>query len=126
MLFEKHLFILLPFWIFAYENQLKEYEENEDKIKELTDDFRIIMMRLQEDCENGTIDEYTKCMIVDMSKKVVRNLLGNKFLRSKKRGRDYDDMKGQSHFPDFTLRLYYNTVYGYVKQSCLPAAHFNL
>ena len=79
MIFEKHLFILLPFWIFTYENRLKEYEENEDKREELTDDFRIIMKRLQETCENGTIDEYTKCMIVDMSKKVVRNLLGNKF-----------------------------------------------
>ena len=45
----------------------------------MTDDFRTIMMRLQETCENGTIDEYIKCMIVDMSKKVVRNLLGNKF-----------------------------------------------
>lgn len=79
MIFEKHLFILLPFWIFTYENRLKEYEENEDKREELTDDFRIIMMRLQETCENGIIDEYTKCMITDMSKKVVRNLLGNKF-----------------------------------------------
>ena len=81
MIFEKHLFILLPFWIFTYENRLKEYE---DKREELTDDFRIIMMRLQEDCENGTIDEYTKCMIVDMSKKVVRNLLGNKFPKIRK------------------------------------------
>lgn len=26
-------------------------------------------------------------------------------------------MKGQSHFPGFALRLYYNTVYGHVKQS---------
>lgn len=83
-IFEKHLFILLPFWIFTYENQLKEYEENENQRKKLTDDFRIIMERLQENCENGIIDEYTKCMIVDMSKKVVRNLLGNKFPKVRK------------------------------------------
>ena len=79
MIFEKHLFILLPFWIFTYEDRLKAYEENDNQRKELTDDFRILMIRLQENCEKGTLDEYTKCMIMDMSKKVVRNLLGDKF-----------------------------------------------
>ena len=79
MIFEKHLFILLPFWIFTYEDRLKEYEENENQRKELIEDFRIIIRRLQNNCEEGMMDEYTKCMIIDMSKKVVRNLLGNKF-----------------------------------------------
>lgn len=37
------------------------------------------MAKLQENCEKGILDKYTKCMIIDMSKKVVRNLLGNKF-----------------------------------------------
>ena len=84
MIFEKHLFILLPFWIFTYEDGLKEYEENKDKRKELTNNFGIIIRRLQESCENGILDEYTKCMIIDMSKKVVRNLLGDKFPEIKK------------------------------------------
>ena len=79
MIFEKHLFILLPFWIFTYEERLQEYEENKDQRKELTDDFRIIIRRLWESCERGIIDEYVKCMITDMTKKVVRNLLGDKF-----------------------------------------------
>lgn len=70
---------MLSFWIFTYEDQLKEYEENESQRKELIDDFRILMIQLQENCEKGILDEYTKCMILDMSKKVVRNLLGDKF-----------------------------------------------
>ena len=78
-IFEKHLFILLPFWIFTYEERLQEYEENENRKKELTDDFRIIIRQLLENCENGIIDEYIKCMITDMTKKVVRNLLKDKF-----------------------------------------------
>ena len=70
---------MLSFWIFTYEDQLKEYEENESLRKKLIDDFRILMIQLQENCEKGILDEYTKCMILDMSKKVVRNLLGDKF-----------------------------------------------
>lgn len=49
------------------------------KRKELAEDFRIIIKRLQKNCEEGIMDEYTKCMIIDMSKKVIRNLMGNKF-----------------------------------------------
>ena len=70
---------MLPFWIFTYEERLQEYEEHENRRKELTGDFRIIIRRLLENCENGIIDEYIKCMITDMTKKVVRNLLKDKF-----------------------------------------------
>ena len=69
IIFEKHLFILLPFWIFIYEDRLEEYEGNENQRKELIEDFRIIIRRLQEKCEKGILDEYTKCMVIDMSKK---------------------------------------------------------
>lgn len=84
ILFEKHLFILLPFWIFTYENQLPDYENNENLRKKLLSDFRTILNRLQENCDNGIIDEYTKRMIIDMSKKVVRNFLNNKFPKIRK------------------------------------------
>ena len=84
MIFEKHLFILLPFWIFTYESRLAECEKDEEQRSNLKEDFRTIMKRLQQNCENGIINEYTKCMIVDMSKKVVRNLLGDKFPKVRK------------------------------------------
>lgn len=78
-IFKKRLFFLIPFWIFVHENKLNKYEENEEERKCLVQEFINITKRLQECCENGIIDEYTKCMLVDMSKKVIRNLLGNKF-----------------------------------------------
>ncbi len=53
-----------------------ECEKDEKQRNELKEDFGIIMKQLQESCESGIVDEYTKCMIVDMSKKVVSNLLG--------------------------------------------------
>ena len=83
-IFEKHLFMLLPFWIFIHEGRLAACEKDASIRKIVTDDFKIIMKRLHKDCEKGIIDEYTKCMIVDMSKKVVRNLLGNKFPKLRK------------------------------------------
>ena len=79
IIFQKHLFFLIPFWIFVHESKLKKYEQSESERKKLIQEFISITKRLQETCEKGIIDEYTKCMLIDMSKKVVRNLLGNKF-----------------------------------------------
>lgn len=82
-IFSKHLYFLLPFWIFVHEDELKKYEQDKDEREKLVKEFVIIINRLQEDCERGIIDEYTKCMLVDMTKKVIRNLLGNKYPKVK-------------------------------------------
>lgn len=78
-IFQKQLFFLIPFWIFVYENKLKKCERSKTERNKLVQEFVSITKRLQESCESGVIEEYTKCMLFDMSKKVVRNLLGNKF-----------------------------------------------
>lgn len=83
-IFQKHLFFLIPFWIFVYENKLRHYEQNESDREEMIQEFINITKQLQESCEDGIIDEYTKCMLIDMSKKVIRNLLGNKFPKVRK------------------------------------------
>ena len=77
----KKIFFLIPFWIFVYENSLKKYEQSESDRKELKNEFIKLIKCLQESCEKGIINEYAKCMLIDMSKKVVRNLLGNKFVK---------------------------------------------
>lgn len=82
-IFEKHLFFLLPFWIFVHEDRLKLYEQNKYERQKLVWEYKTIVTRLQERCESGIIDEYTKCMLIDMSKKVIRNLLGNKYPKSR-------------------------------------------
>ena len=78
-IFQKQLFFLIPFWIFVHEDKLKKCEKDEVERDKLVQEFACITNRLQESCERGIIDEYTKSMLIDMSKKVVRNLLGNKF-----------------------------------------------
>ena len=46
---------------------------------QLQKEFLDIRNRLQKCTEEGLIDEYTRCTLLDMSKKVVRSLLGNKY-----------------------------------------------
>ena len=60
-----------PFHLFAYEQDFKVYEENPQKLNELTAVYEGIAEKLNVCEENGVIDAYTKSMIVDMSKKVL-------------------------------------------------------
>ena len=73
-IFEKRLFFLIPFHLFTYEQDFKVYEENPQKLNELTVIYEEIAEKLNVCEENGVIDAYTKSMIVDMSKKVLEHL----------------------------------------------------
>ena len=84
MIFEKKLFFILPFYIFTYEKELKKYERNRSKLMQMQEEFLNIHNRLQNCNEEGLIDEYTRCTLMDMSKKVVRSLLGSKYPKVRK------------------------------------------
>lgn len=73
-IFKKKLFFLIPFHLFTYEQDFKVYEENPQKLNELTAVYEEIAEKLNVCEENGVIDSYTKSMIVDMSKKVLEHL----------------------------------------------------
>ena len=73
-IFEKNLLFLVPFYIFTHENGLKEYNNNPEKLEELKGEYEYIKSRLEELCKEYKIDEYTKCTISEMSKKVVESL----------------------------------------------------
>lgn len=73
-IFEKKLFFLIPFHIFAYEKNFLEYEKDEVRLSELTNVYERIVERLTECAENGTISEYVKGTIIAMSKKVLEAL----------------------------------------------------
>lgn len=76
-IFDKKLYYLIPFHIFAYEQEFAAYEADEFKLKELEAVFSEIRNRLEEDSLKGYLDEYTKTILVDMSKKVIRNIARN-------------------------------------------------
>ena len=73
-IFEKKLFFLIPFHLFTYEQDFKVYEENPQKLNELTTVYEEIAEKLNVCEDNGVIDAYTKVMVVDMSKKVLEHL----------------------------------------------------
>ena len=84
MIFEKELYFIIPFYIFAYEKELRKYEKNQSLRIQLQNEFLDMRNRLQKCTEAGLIDEYTRCTLLDMSKKVVRSLLGDRYPKTKK------------------------------------------
>lgn len=73
-LFEKKLYFLIPFHIFAYKNQLEVYNKDNEKLEELESIYQDIMERLEELIKKGELDEYTRHCIIDMSKKVIGHI----------------------------------------------------
>ena len=84
MIFEKKLYFIIPFYIFTYEKELGKYEKNPPMRIQLQNEFFDMRNRLQKCTEVGLIDEYTRCTLLDMSKKVVRSLLGNRYPQTEK------------------------------------------
>lgn len=73
-IFEKKLFFLIPFHIFAYEKNFADYETDEVKLQELKLIYQQLVRRLDECVETGVITEYVKGIVVAMSKKVLEAL----------------------------------------------------
>ena len=73
-IFEKELLLLIPFYIFSHETRFEEYEKDETKLKALQNEYEQIKNKLEELSEKGTISEYTRCTIIDMSNKVLEHI----------------------------------------------------
>ena len=73
-IFSKGLFFLIPFHIFAYEQDMEAYEKDSEKLSELLCVYEGIIERLDTCVSEHHINEYEKCMLIDMSKKVLEHL----------------------------------------------------
>lgn len=73
-LFARGLLFLVPFHIFAHEKRFTRYETDGTALEELKAEYEMIRTELERLCETGKIDEYTKCMIIDMSNKVLGHI----------------------------------------------------
>lgn len=71
---EKKLFILIPFYIFVYENDFILYNGSEVLMKELKVTFYGIANYLNELVENKELDAYDRYFLINMTVKVVENL----------------------------------------------------
>lgn len=73
-IFEKNLLFLIPFYIFSYEDRFAEYEKDERKAEALEQEYEQIKNRLEEQQNQGIINEYTRRTIIEMSNKVVEHI----------------------------------------------------
>lgn len=73
-IFEKELFFLIPFYIFTRERYFKEYEENEDKLKELEDEYNYIIKRLDDFVERGKLQYFDKMVLIESANEVIKKI----------------------------------------------------
>ena len=81
-LFEKNLFMLLPFYLFSVEKSLQECDENPQKLRELLNDISRIAEFLSTKLKQGVIDTFTNIAIFW---KELRKLWAVKFWNMKKK-----------------------------------------
>ena len=73
-IFEKNLLFLIPFYIFSHESRFEKYERDTTMLQTLKSEYECIRGRLEKLAEQKTIDEYTKCAILDMANKVLEHI----------------------------------------------------
>jgi len=73
-IFEKHLLMLLPFYIFSHENRFPEYNSNEQKLNELKTEYQIILERLDSLEQQGMIGAFDKRTIIELSGDVIKEI----------------------------------------------------
>ncbi len=73
-IFEKRLFMLIPFYIFLYENNFLEYNSNIQKLQELKEDYQIILEKLDELERQEAIGAFDKRTIIELSGDVIQEI----------------------------------------------------
>ena len=73
-IFEKRLFILIPFYIFVYENKIIVYNSNKKRLEELKEVYGKIKEHLDMLVKRNKLDEYDRFLLINMTIKVVENL----------------------------------------------------
>lgn len=81
--------MLIPFYIFTHESRLKGYEENAEKLKNLLDEYKDILTKLDNVLLSGAIGEFDKRTIVELSEEVLKQIAKKLQNRTKKRGGNY-------------------------------------
>lgn len=68
---------MLPFCIFSHEGRFRVYNEDKEKIAGLQEEYEYIKNQLEALVRRKEIDEYTKCTLMDMLRKVLEHIAKN-------------------------------------------------
>ena len=74
IIFEKRLFMLIPFYIFSHENHFSEYNRNEQKLKELKAEYQVILEKLDKLGQQEVIGAFDKRTIIELSGDVIQEI----------------------------------------------------
>ena len=73
-IFENRLYMLIPFYIFNYENQLQEMNGNKAMLDELIMGYRYIFERLEKEQKMGNLSELSLSAIMKLTYRVAYKL----------------------------------------------------
>ena len=73
-IFEKHLLILIPFYIFSHEKNFSEYNSNGQKLAELKAEYQEILEKLDGLEKQGVIGAFDKRTIIELSGDVIKEI----------------------------------------------------
>lgn len=73
-IFDKRLYMLIPFYIFTFEPDFGVYNSNEEKLSKLKQEYANIVARLEELTVSGEIDAFDKRTIIELSDDVIKEL----------------------------------------------------
>ena len=100
-IFEKHLYMLIPFYIFTFENQLSDIDNDSDRIDTLLNLYLDIYDRLDEELEAGNLSALSLSAIIKLMYRVAYKLTIKKSNLNKRVG---DLMNGKIlDLPEFKV-----------------------
>jgi len=73
-IFEKHLFMIIPFYIFSHENSFQGYNSNERKLEKLKAEYQVILERLDGLEQQGVIGAFDKWTLIELSGDVIKEI----------------------------------------------------
>lgn len=74
-IFEKRLYLLIPFYIFNYEKEFSGINDDERRIQNMVDMYREIVDRLYTEVEKKQLSERSRNVIIKLTHKVIYKLL---------------------------------------------------
>jgi hypothetical protein len=73
-IFDKKLYILLPFYIFTHESRFREYDTDAEKLESLKQEYQSVIDRLDELTEKGELSSFDKRTIIELADDVMKEL----------------------------------------------------
>ena len=73
-IFERRLWMLIPFYIFRYEKELSQIDSDEERLEKLRREYERVAEMLDQECKNGRMRSVTGVALCELSRTVVEKL----------------------------------------------------